>query len=365
MVERSRIALTLIGSVALASGCTNGTSGTAVPPAVSVARNETSPAKVRDFVKIREFADLPQYGSSYYHPSAVTAGPDGELWVTDTIDQDFGDNVVVAIATSGVQQHAYYYTGLATQGASFQDIAEGSDGALWITDEYNGQIVRMTKQGAYTGFLLQNYSAPGGIAGGPDKALWFTQDSGTRGPGIGRITTNGHMKVYSVPAYALDITAGPDGALWFTEPRNDRIGRITTRGKITEYSRGITAGSEPYSIASGPDGALWFTERAGGRIGRITTAGKVTEYSRGVTPTEHPFDLAAGPDGAVWFTEYETYGSYQTRAAKIGRITMQGQINEYSKGLDPRAAPTGIAAGPDGRIWFVESFTDRTGRVRI
>ncbi|HZY96992.1 MAG TPA: hypothetical protein VFE35_07810 [Candidatus Cybelea sp.] len=90
MIERSRVARTLIGLVALASGCTNGTSGTAVPPAVSVARNETSPAKVRDFVKIREFADLPQYGSSYYHPSAVTAGPDGRLWFVESFTDRTG-----------------------------------------------------------------------------------------------------------------------------------------------------------------------------------------------------------------------------------------------------------------------------------
>src|ERR1035441_8571022 len=67
------------------------------------------------------------------------------------------------------------------------------------------------------------------------------------------------------------ITTGPDGALWFPEPGNDKIGRITTSGGITEYP---TPTSNIYgfcAIAAGPDGALWFTEFSGNKIGRITT----------------------------------------------------------------------------------------------
>src|ERR1700722_12762318 len=54
-----------------------------------------------------------------------------------------------------------------------------------------------------------------------------------------------------------EITAGPDGALWFTENNGSRIGRITTTGIFTQFSinsnssrsgsavtRGITAGPD-------------------------------------------------------------------------------------------------------------------------
>ena len=33
------------------------------------------------------------------------------------------------------------------------------------------------------------------------------------------------------------ITTGPDGALWFTIPRNNAIGRVTTAGVSTQYTR--------------------------------------------------------------------------------------------------------------------------------
>jgi virginiamycin B lyase len=314
-------------------------------------------------VKIRLFNDLPIY-SGYYSPSAIAAGSDGNVWVTDVIDQDFGENVVVGIAPSGKRVQAFYYGGVTSEGASFDDLVSGPDGALWITDSYNGQILQLALQGNYTGFALPNFQAPFGIAEGPDKALWFTASS-NGGGAIGRVTIKGHMTMYTLSHQTHDIAAGPDRALWFTEFDNDTIGRITTRGKITEFSRGITPGSQPDSIALGPDGALWFTENGGGRIGRITTAGKVTEYSAGITPAEKPNDIAAGPDGAMWFTEYKEYGSYNIQASKIGRITTHGKVTEYSKGLLSQNGPSGIAAGPDGNMWFVATRTNQTGRVRL
>jgi virginiamycin B lyase len=306
-------------------------------------------------VRIKEFADLPQYYDDY-SPSAIASGPEHSLWVIDEIDQDYGENLVARINTSGTRLKTFYYQGVSTEGSSFQDITAGPDGALWITDYYNSQIVRMTTGGAFSTFALK--TPPLGITVGPDKALWFTEYSA-----IGRITTKGSVTIYPAGDLDEDITAGPDGALWFTELTGNAIGRITTGGKITTYTNGISSGAGPYSIAAGPDGALWFTESTGGRIGRITTSGKVTEYSRGITPTEEPAGIAAGPDGAMWFTEYESY-SYKIRESKIGRITMAGRVSEYARGLSGNSGPGDIVAGPDGNMWFVED-TDRTGRVSL
>src|SRR5262245_55081468 len=56
--------------------------------------------------------------------------------------------------------------------------------------------------------------------------------------------------------------------------------------------------------------------------------------------------IAAGPDGNVWFTEFS--------GNKIGRITPNGVITEFPI---PTAdsGPVGITAGPDGNVWFTES----------
>jgi virginiamycin B lyase len=51
---------------------------------------------------------------------------------------------------------------------------------------------------------------------------------------------------------------------------------MTLDGTFTEYP--LTPGSFPNRIVVGPDGALWFTELNTDKIGRITTRGTLSEY---------------------------------------------------------------------------------------
>ena len=73
-------------------------------------------------------------------------------------------------------------------------------------------------------------------------------------------------------------------------------------------------------------------------MGRITSSGVATEFP--LNPLSDPRGITAGPDGAVWFGE-----SYDTIA---GRITTSGSITEYT--VDTR--PNGITLGPDGALWL-------------
>jgi streptogramin lyase len=195
-------AIVLCVASAVAAGCSGLASG-AMPNSVATGSGLTSTLlPLKAGVAIREFRDLPRYGD-YYAPSAITSAA-GSLWVADTIDQDYGENVIVQIATSGKRTNAFYYSGPESQGASFQDIAYGSDRALWITDFYNGQIVKMTLQGAFTNFPLEGFTSPFGIVSGPDKALWFTAYGGS-GSVIGRLTTEGKFTFYPTTIFGLPL----------------------------------------------------------------------------------------------------------------------------------------------------------------
>jgi virginiamycin B lyase len=338
-----------------ASACSN--SSDAVPSAAGASKTSPLTRPVSKRITITQFNDLPNGYHSSYFPAALAVGPDGALWVADNIDEDFGESAIARISTNGRRTQTIYKSG----GAFFRGITAGPDGALWITE--NGQILRMTVAGKFKAFRPKNGGDPLSIVVGPDLALWFTESVG-EDSAIGRITTQGKITLYIAPYGTQDIGAGPDGALWFTDPTQSLIGRITTQGKVTEYKDGITYGSAPYSIALGPDGALWFTEKKG-RIGRITAKGKVTEYSSGITPKEQLMDLAAGPDQAMWFTEYRARASgLEGSEAKIGRITMTGEITEYS-GFNSRSGPTGIVRGPDGNMWFVQTSLNGVARVDL
>jgi streptogramin lyase len=106
-------------------------------------------------------------------------------------------------------------------------------------------------------------------------------------------------------------------------------------------------------IVAGPDGNLWFTERGDGTtpvaiIGRITLTGEITEFS--LPAGSQPWWISAGPDDAMWFTDYG--------AQMIGRIALDGTIQEFPLPT-ATARPVGITLGNDGNLWFTE-YTSTT-----
>jgi len=271
-------------------------------------------------------------------PFAITAGPDGALWFTESASGKVG-----RITLSGA------VTEFPGDGA-LGSIVSGPDGALWFTT-CCGPIGRLTTSGIFTQYPIPFPYSATEIAAGPDGALWLTEQGGD---GIGRVTTSGSITEYTIPnrgAGPVAITTGPDGALWFTESDAGKIGRVTTAGSFAEYTI-PTSSSSPDSIAAGPDGALWFTEYAGNQIGRITTSGAVTEYALG--PNKSPICIRAGPDGALWFAE--------NSGNAIGRITTSGSIAEYPVPT-AGASPGCLAVGADGALWFTEESANQIGRI--
>jgi streptogramin lyase len=93
-------------------------------------------------------------------------------------------------------------------------------------------------------------------------------------------------------------------------------------------------------------------------LGLATGAGatSITEFNP-LIATSGPTGIAAGPDGNLWFTEY--YGN------RVGRITVAGVATDWStgSGISSDSAPMGIAAGVDGNLWFAEYLHSRIGRI--
>src|SRR5271169_5211344 len=80
--------------------------------------------------------------------------------------------------------------------------------------------------------------------------------------------------------------------------------------------------------------------------GTAASAQTITPYSI-PTAQSAPGGLAAGPDGNLWFTE--------TNGNRIGRITPAGVVTEFSTGISPNAQLWDITTGPDGNLWFTEN----------
>jgi streptogramin lyase len=290
---------------------------------------------------IKEFA-IP--GGAAAYPLAIEAGPDGNLWFTESFANQIG-----RIDPGG---HVTEFSVPAD--ADLSDVVPGPDGNLWFTEYGARQIGRMSLSGGEVKEFPVPNGQPASIAPGPDGNLWFTTSSPAR---VDRITTSGVVTEFAVPSseFLGQIIAGPDGNLWFTEPYVNIIGRITTAGVITEFP--ISTPGRYAGIAAGPDGNLWFTAYDANKIVRLTPTGSITEFS---VPKEDGGlgAIVAGSDGGLWYTD--DVGN------EIGRITTNGVVTDELPVPTPDAGVFGdIAAGPDGNVWFTEVYAGQIGRVNM
>ena len=286
-------------------------------------------------------------------PTAITAGPDGNLWVTEEII-GLGTSVPdkVAKMTTGGTFTEYSFP---TVHSTPSGIATGPDGNLWITEHDHGVIDKVTTGGVFTQYTIPTtFAGPLGIVAGPDGNMWFTEGGADK---IGNVTTAGVFTEYTIPSAGgtpVGITVGSDGNLWFTEANANKVGKVTTAGVITEFPV-PTASSAPDGIALGSDGNVWFTEVSGNNVAKVTTAGVFTEYPL-PTLSATPEGIALGVDGNMWFTE--------ATANKVARVTTGGVITEFPIPT-LNSNPTFMAAGPDGNIWFTETVGNKVAKVAV
>jgi streptogramin lyase len=169
------------------------------------------------------------------------------------------------------------------------------------------------------------------------------------------------------------IVAGPDGNVWFAYNYNfshptleggtaveDHSGivKMTPAGSMTEYG----AEGEDYaarSMITGPDGNIWFTTES---LNKITTSGEHTGYAVGARG-----QIAVGSEGDLWFlhnwqTVYcSKVGCGPISHYRLGRSTTSGQGAEYTLPGEPETS--GIATGPDGRLWITEPGAGKIAKV--
>jgi len=246
----------------------------------------------------------------------------------------------------------------------------GPDGNLWLTDAdanaigrvaQDGTVVDDYKLGTYTGFPIPTANAfPVPITAGPDGNLWFVELN--NGGKLGRCTTAGIITEFALPGPSGSqwaIASGLDGNVWLSNSPNNgssvaRILKVTPAGQATAFP--LPAGVGAGELAAGPDGTMWFIERnaTASGIGRITPAGVITDFW--LTSKNTVMDITLGQDGHLWFTE--------SNANKIGRITIDGVITEFSI-PEVGSYPWGIASGSDGNIWFTEYDAHKLGQLVV
>ncbi len=276
-------------------------------------------------------------------------------------------------------------------------ITAGPDGNLWFTETRRpdrADHARRRRHRVQPGITAG--SCPYGITAGPDGNLWFTESGRQpdRPDHPAGVVTEFSAGI-SPAAGPIGITAGPDGNLWFTEPDGDRIGRITPAGRRHRVQRRHRRRQRPTASRPAPTATSGSPKLGGSRIGRITPPASSPSSHRhhpGAARRDHGrarrqplVHRAVGEPDRPDHPERRrhrvqrrhhrrrgspasrpgptaTCGSPRIAGNRIGRITPPGVVTEFTRASRP-AAPDGITAGPDGNLWFTEIDGNRVGRI--
>jgi len=298
----------LLGIIALSSvGCDdsiesvpNTIPGTISPKDVTV----TTYAGTGDY----GFLNGPKLQARFYYPMGLSAGADGSLYIADTQNQQIRKISPEGIVST-VNCHPDGGGTLSLQ--NLGGVVVSAEGILYIADA--NTIYKLLPSGRITVFAggeegyedgqgkLAKFNQPSRLALGSDGTLYVADELNHR---IRKITPQGLVSTVAGSengfedgtvlnakfAFPTGITVGSDGTLFVADMGNNRIRKISTSGVVStvagseqgfEDGPGVNAKFyHPHDLNTAQDGSLYIADTGNGSIRRISTEGVVSTIAR-------------------------------------------------------------------------------------
>lgn len=169
----------------------------------------------------------------------ITAGPLNSLWFTIPAANRVGRITMAGVVTTLPVTTAPPVSVPVGANATIGAITAGDDGNLWITQNADGKITRLTTAGVATAFALPSAtSQPSSITNGPDGSLWMGAFAGNAlvqfvGTGVKSTPVFTQFTIPTAGAMPTSVAMGADGSVWFTSvvmqaPNSLQVGRVGT-----------------------------------------------------------------------------------------------------------------------------------------
>lgn len=265
------------------------------------------------------------------------------------------------------------------------EVQSGGVPARVLTVDAQGKLGELTPPGNLAG------SQVSGLAYAPDGTLWVATGTAKR------LLSRSPQGAWRTVVDTLDmtdlsrLTIAPDGGVYLSETRAQRVVHVAPDGIVTPLAGSGQSGytgdggpplqarlSLPAGLLSLPDGRLAVVD-AGNMVIRAfdprdpqapltTIAGTngVVQQGAGTTiAVNGPVGLAIDPQGQVVFSELG--GSTLKRLADGAVTLLAGSASGYADGPALAAAfntPGGLAYGPDGSLWVLDTVKARLRRLR-
>lgn len=362
----------------------------------------------------------PARSAALHTPTGVAVGPDGSVYVADSGNERLRridpSGVITTVAGTGQPgtPGGYFGETVAVNGdggpataatVTPNDVAVAADGTLYIAEDDDKRISRVTPDGVISTFAgggdrwmddADGHPAreadlfqPQAVALGRDGSVYFI-DNGvdTTNPAVRVVDPAGIVRTVAGDSYRdedeagfggdggpgteaelnnpVDIDAAPDGVLYIADSYNNRVRALDPAGVITTFAgtgeRADTgdggapakaAVREPQSVAVGADGSVQVVNGPGDRI-RVFEAGKAATDEinapaerRRHRATDVPVDareLAVDHDGDLLVTHAAGAGVYAVD--RHGTLTTELDDERF-------AGATQVEIAPDGSRYVV------------
>jgi surface protein len=218
------------------------------------------------------------------------------------------------------------------------------------------------------------------VAGFQDNSIcWFDRNSTT-----GALTYSGRINQGLNGADGLSgvlhVVLSPDGKHAYAESwwnnsiswfdRNQSTGALTYVGSLKDGNNGVDGLRSANSIAISPDGksvyttgydddaVAWFDRNASS--GALTYLGISKDGVNGVSTLNGPRRLTVSGDGLQVYvvTIFSSAVTWFDRNASTGHLSLAGNIEDSSYGIDGLGAPQKILISPDGHHAYVTAPGD-------
>ncbi|HEX6293026.1 MAG TPA: RHS repeat-associated core domain-containing protein [Herpetosiphonaceae bacterium] len=261
-------------------------------------------------------------------PDDIALGPDGSLYIAtrgENLIQRVGrDGIITTVA--GIGSPGFSGDGgLATnaQLSAPEGIAVSPDGSVFIADMGNNRIRKVSPDGIITtvaGTGAAGFSGDGGpatnaqfsrvtdITLGPDGSLYIADQDNYRirkvspdgiittvaGTGVWGFSGDGGLATNARLAYPEGVVLAPDGSLYIADTYNHRIRKVGPNGIITTMAGTAAAGfsgdggaattarlNSPTDVVVARDGSVYVSDQGNRRVRRIGPTGMIGTVAGG------------------------------------------------------------------------------------
>ncbi|HET7813440.1 MAG TPA: hypothetical protein VFL13_03630, partial [Candidatus Baltobacteraceae bacterium] len=267
---------------------------------------------------------------------------------------DFNTGLVHRVKGDGTVISDIDLTGAPCNAARAESIAEGSDGAMWVTTGDSLCAVNVD------GSNVRNFGNLGvgsltGLEFDGSGHMWVASGNGY----VDEVNVDGtvaHQVTLGGEAPQNVIVSPADGDIYVAD-WNGSITQIDPSTYATNvYAIDTLSYGSPTSIAASPDGSVWAVEYWNGFLAKLDpSSGTITQTKIATAPGSGGESITLGPDGNL-YAAYETSAIYKIAPAN-------GAVSVFSNGLSGQTI--GVGAGPNNTIWTGEYTSGKIGRFSV